>query len=307
MAYRTGFFDAIDGDRTYGATDMSHYYEGLISDGVLENFGRGCKVLANNDMSVSITPGKAYINGRYIQIDSNEVLTLDQASSSLNRIDAIVLRFDNSQAVRNIVPTVKKGEPATSPLIPVLEKTSEAKEICLATVYVKALATSFTDAYVTDQRPNTSLCGFVTGLITQVDTADLFIQWESLYNFQYEQMKEWINNYENKLTDWKTEQKTGFDTWFTTLTDQLNVNTYVEQYKNKFTTETNTFSFEIGVPEYEPGDIVDIYINNLHLNSDEYTLSSGVIALTLGITSGQDVEVVVTKSKIGYQIKSQDI
>ena len=36
MAYRTGFFDAIDGDRTYGATDMSHYYEGLISDGVLE-------------------------------------------------------------------------------------------------------------------------------------------------------------------------------------------------------------------------------------------------------------------------------
>ena len=49
-------------------------------------------------------------------------------------------------------------------------------------------------------------------------------------------MKEWINNYENKLTDWKTEQKTGFDTWFTTLTDQLNVNTYVEQYKNTFTT-----------------------------------------------------------------------
>ena len=65
-------------------------------------------------MSVSITPGKAYINGRYIQIDSNEVLTLDQAVFT-NRIDAIVLRFDNSQAVRNIVPTVKKGEPATSP------------------------------------------------------------------------------------------------------------------------------------------------------------------------------------------------
>ena len=52
---------------------------------------------------------------------------------------------------------------------------------------------------------------------------------------------------------------------------------------------------------------MDIYINNLHLNSDEYTLTSGKIALALGITTGQDVEVVVTKSKIGYQVKSQDI
>lgn len=307
MAYRTGFFDAIDGDRTYGAADMSHYYEGLISDGVLANFGQGCKVLANSEMSVSITPGKAYINGRYIQIDSNEVLTLDQASSSLNRIDAIVLRFDNSQAVRNIVPTIKKGEPATNPIPPAIENTTEVKELCLAQVYIKALATSFTDSSITDTRVNTTLCGFVTGLITQVDTADLFIQWESLYNSQYNQMKEWTNNYENKLTDWKTEQKTGFDAWFKTLTEQLNVNTYVEQYKNKFETENNTFSFEIGVPEYEEGDIVDIYINNLHLNSDEYTLTAGKIALALGITTGQDVEVVVTKSKIGYQVKSQDI
>lgn len=296
MAYRTGFFDAIDGDRTYGAADMSHYYEGLISDGVLEKFDRGCKVIANNDMTVSITPGKAYINGRYIHIDSNEVLTVEQASSSLNRIDAIVLRLDNSQAVRNIIPTVKKGEPATNPVAPAIENTTTVKEICLATVYVKALATSFTDSSITDTRGITSICGFVTGLITHVNAEDLFLQWQKKFD-----------EFFCTLDQWSIAKKTGFDTWFTTLTDQLNVNTYVEQYKNKFTTETNTYSFEIGVPEYEPGDIVDIYINNLHLNSDEYTLSSGAIALTLGITSGQDVEVVVTKSKIGYQVKSQDI
>lgn len=308
MAYRTGFFDAIDSDRTYGAADMSHYYEGLISDGVLANFGRGCKVLSNNDMSVSITPGKAYINGRYIQIDSNEVLTLDQASSSLNRIDAIVLRFDNSQAVRNIVPTVKKGEPASNPVVPAIENTIEVKEICIATVYIKALASAFTDSSITDTRANTDICGFVTGLITQVDTADLFLQWQTAYEEQHESVKQWINSYENELVDWETSQKIGFEAWFSSLTEQLNVDTYVKRYRRKFVTSSALESFDIDIPEYESGDIIDIYINGIHLNYDEYIIESGVVYLGWGgVIAQQEIQIEVTKSKIGYQVKSQDI
>ena len=46
MSITSGFFNSVNGDRTYNADQMSTYFKGLIGSGVYENVGGALQVLA---------------------------------------------------------------------------------------------------------------------------------------------------------------------------------------------------------------------------------------------------------------------
>ena len=288
MAVTYGFFNSVDGDRTYNADQMSEYFEGLISDGVYESVGGALQVLAGSGMQVIVQTGRAVIGCKWIDVSAAETLQITAASAALNRWTAVVVRLNLSTRLMEL-GTVD-GTPATTPLQPAMTNTSTVKEICLAMVYVAAGSTAITQANITDMRAS-SLCGWITGLVEQVDTSQLFLQWQNAYQAYYDEM---------------TEQ---FNTWFAALTQQLNVNTYIEPYKKH--TELSgsageTVSLDMTGYTYDETDIINVYVNGLYAAEGvDYTMQiSGTSAAVspTATAAGTVIDVVVYRSAIGFRM-----
>lgn len=296
MAVTSGFFNSVSGDRKYNAEQINEFFGGLISSGVLPNPSTNLQVVANSGMNVQVKAGKGYIDSHWVKNDNALDLTIDTADSILNRIDAVIMKLDENTSARTITVEVKKGTAASSPTAPTMERTTSIKEYCLATVYVGKAVTSISQSNITDTRANTDVCGWVTGLITQVDTSTLFTQWQTAYEEQMRDMKTWMN-----------EQQEGFEMWLSALTGKLQVNTYIQQYRSIVSTETKVSEITIGISEYDPTtDILFANINGIVLvEEQDYTISgtgkSTKIVLNNAIDGDNVIEFRVLKSKIGQQ------
>ena len=174
MAEKSGFFDAhlVNGeyDRTYLAESFAKYFASFIGNGIFG--GKSNELMVQQkvtaDMSIRILSGQAWINGYWYENDDELSLAIDVADGVLNRIDAVVLRFNNSERV--IRMAIKKGTSATNPSVPIVQRSADFYELKIAQVYVKAGATKITQADITDTRLDTEVCGFVHGVIEQFDT-----------------------------------------------------------------------------------------------------------------------------------------
>ena len=301
MAVTYGFFNAIqqeDGtyDRMYNADQMSEQFEGLISDGVYESVGDAMIVEASSGMQVQVKSGRMMIDSKWVKNDAAELLTINAAHVTLNRYTAVVVRLDLQ--ARTIAITTKDGDNATTPVKPSLEDSQMVKEMCLAYVYVGRGVTEITQADIEDTRADTNVCGWVTGIVQQVNTADLFLQWQTAYEKQMAQMQEW-----------QERKQTQFDNWLTTLTDKLEVNTYIKEYQNTETVTTSgtevSVTVNVGIPDYDPeSDILFVNMNGIVLvkGTDYEVEGTGAragITLKNGVSGTNVYEFRVLKSKIG--------
>lgn len=166
-------WDSKNKDRRYYADDWARYFAQFISNGVYAFTATNMQVQANGGRTVKIAVGSCFINGRAGYAEGDDVLTLDFGGGG-SRIDRIVARLDVPN--REIQPYVIKGEVAETPTAPDIIRDGTYYDICLAEITVPANATEITQADITDVRGNNEVCGFVTGLIKQIDTADFFAQ-----------------------------------------------------------------------------------------------------------------------------------
>lgn len=301
MALEYGFFNAVkqtDGtyDRVYNAEQMSRYFNGLVSPGVYESVGGGLQVRAGTGMTVQVQTGRAILGDNCQWLDNDAVLdiVLNAAHVTLNRYTAIVMRLDYTN--RNISIVAVDGANATAPTKPAMTRTSAIMEYCLAYVYVGKGVTTITQSAITDTRPDNTVCGWVTGLVQQVDTSQLFLQWQTAYAEFYAQMQAW-----------QTQQAAAFDAWFSTLTGQLQVNTYIQEHRNTVSVTTSTTQVSIGISQYVP--TTDILIANLNgialVEGTDYSISGtgtgAKMTLTKAIDGNNVIEFRVLKSKIGQQ------
>lgn len=298
MAITYGFFNATKQsngtyDRAYNSNQISDMFEGLVSDGVFESIGDAMVVTAKSGMTVQVGTGRASIDGRWIKNDAKMNITLAASNIALNRWSAIVIRLNMSSRTMSIVEKV--GTAATNPVKPSLTNSNTVKEKCLAYVYVKAGAGSITQVDISDVRADTSVCGWVTGVIKQVDTRQLFLQYQAAYERQLATMQAW-----------ETQQKAAFDTWFSALTDQLQVNTYIKKFRKAITTTTKqgTFPLNMSGYTYSASDIIFVNVNGVSLIEDydwiiNTTKSPVAIDTRVGMDAGNVVEIIVLKSQIG--------
>lgn len=286
MAISFGFFNSLNGDRTYDADQMSEYFDGLISNGVYESVGGALQVKAvtGGGMNVQVMPGRGVINCKWISNNSALILEVTAAHAVLNRWTAVVMRLDIVNRLMTI--TTKDGTPASTPTKPSMDNTASVVELCLAYIYVGAGVTSITQANITDMR-GTSSCGYVTGLIEQVDTSELFLQWQTAFDNYY------------------TEMTAEFNDWFSTLTSQLNVNTFIQEYNKNVTIgtsgATNVVALDMTSYTYKADDIIYVYVNGLY--DTTYTLdTSGATPTitTVADADGTEISIKILKSKIGF-------
>ena len=274
MAIQSYFFNAIlnDGtyDRIYNAEDVTSYLDLLVGNGVFPNPSTMLQVRASSGMNVIVGAGAGWINGHKLINTADLTLTLDASDVLLNRIDLVIFFVDFTQRTMGI--DIKKGTLAASPVAPTLQRDTSRYEMCLARITVDKQITAITSAMITDTRGNSNVCGYVQGLVQQADTSTLFESWQN-----------------------------GFETWFEGIQDQFEQGKIFKRLEGQVTTtqaNQSVFNVLTYIPEYAFAyDTLDVYINGLHLNGNEYTLSNAVVTLATPIQkAGAVVTFVVYKS-----------
>lgn len=198
-------FNSINGDRRYKAEDFREYFSSFIGNGVFPNPSTQLQVLSNNDMTVTISEGKGFINGAIYHNTENLILKIDAADGVLNRIDRIVLRFDNLE--RNITCKVKKGTFASNPTAQGLQRDADAYELSIAEIKINKGAVSILQSNITDTRLDSSVCGIVTQTVKTIDTKTLYNKLEAYIDERGKDVDSW-------LTSFKSERELSFNEWF---------------------------------------------------------------------------------------------
>lgn len=212
MSYTSGFFDAVDQgggdyDRVYSASSFAHYFSLLVKNGVFPDPSTGMQVKAssNPDMHVSVQPGSGWINGYYITVEDNvpEQLTVPTANPSLSRIDSVIMGLNYVD--RKIQLYIKSGAVSASPSAVSLQRDNDLYELELAQITVSAGMASISQSSITDMRQHTSRCGIVAGTIDQIDTEDLFAQYNAAFQTWFEEIKSNLSgnvatNLQNQIT-----------------------------------------------------------------------------------------------------------
>ena len=293
MAISYGFFNSINHDRTYNADQMSEYFDGLVSNGVYESVGSAMQVTAGEGLAVNVQSGRAIIDCKWIKNDAAQAITLTTAHVLMPRYTAIVIRLD--RASRSISIVAKDGTPASDPEKPSMTDDGQITELCLAYVYVGANASTITQANITDMR-SSDLCGWVTGVVQQVDTSQLFAQYQAAFEQNYAQQLAWQQNIQ-----------TQFDAWFAALTQQLSVNTFIQKFALRTVLSSGSetpISVIIENYGYSDGDIIEVYINGLYASEGvDYTLTmsgSTPVITPVATEAGTVVNINVYKSRIGW-------
>ena len=296
MAIKSYFWDAVaapDGsvDREYSADDFTAYLASIVGDGVFPNPSTNLQVIASENLTVIVKIGEAWIKGRKMRNTTDLSLTLDAADVLYNRIDRII--FGYVVADRDFFIEVKKGTPALSPVAPTLVRTSSRMEFALADILVAAQTTSITQEDITDVRADSSLCGWVAGLVQTVDTETLFLQWQTAYNAQYAEFLAQTRDF------------------MQTLTEELRVNTYLTKYHkivNLTQGDSKIIPLNMSGYNYEATDIIEVYINGLMGTPGvDYTIQNSAtpatVTLDISLSSlTENIYIRVLKTKIGIAL-----
>lgn len=314
MAIKDYFFNAIKDvttglyDRNYNAQDMTNYLDKLVGNGVFPNPSTNLQVMADSGMNIIVKAGQGWIDGHKLINTADMPLTVADSEVLLNRIDRVIFYVDYS--TRNMGIEILQGTPATSPVAPSLIRTESRKEYSLATITINNQATSITQANITDTRPDSSVCGWVQGLVQQADTSTLYTQWETAYNEFFDQLNTWKDSEENSFDAWETAQRQAFDTWFSALTQDLNVNTYIQQF-HKFVqlrqSDSKIVPLDMQGYTYDPTDVLFISLNGLNATeTEDYLLDTRTTPVQVHLNfvgspnMMEDVDIKVLKSKIGF-------
>ena len=248
MSYESGFFDAVDHgsgnyDRVYNAADFAHYFSLLVKNGVFPDPSSGMQVKASTtpNMYISVLPGSGWINGYYITVDSTETLTVPTANASLARIDSVIMGLDYSE--RKIRLYIKSGAASVNPVPPTLQRNSDLYELELARISLAAGTGTISQSLITDMRANTSRCGIVAGMIDQIDTTDLFAQYDAAFQAWFSSIQSQLSgNVASNLQSQITQNKSSAVEVTLTIAGWSNN----EQTVNSMSFETSNYRYVVG-------------------------------------------------------------
>ena len=112
-----GFYNSVDHDRTYDATQVSELFDGLIEPGVYNSIGERFKVTAvENSCQVRVGTGRAWFNHTWTKNDAPLILNLPDPPTMADRYrsDAIVIDINADINVRENKITYVCGEESAS-------------------------------------------------------------------------------------------------------------------------------------------------------------------------------------------------
>ena len=290
FAIKGGFFDSINGDRLYSADEMNRPYKRVISEGIFAT-PQGTPstdlqvVTANNGMNIIIKKGEGLLGGKWFENQSDIAFTVPSNTEIVPRRDSVIIQMDKRQSGR--VPNVvyRTGTASSNPMPPDINTIENIVEKRVANIYVAASAVYIGQDAITDLR-GSSECPWITSLIQQVDTSQLYNQWQAAYAKYY------------------ADETAAFNAFMETLTQQLTVSTNVVTLESHYTSVAEVTEIPINITGFDQTkDVLMVFVNRLRATPGvDYTLTTAdnsKITLTKSITAGQSVNFLVLKSVVG--------
>lgn len=231
MSFASGFFNSVDHDRLYDATDISRLFDGLIRDGIFASIGDCMVVKQSNQMNVTVGTGRAWFNHTWSYNDALYPVTIPPSEILMDRIDAIVLEINSAEAVRANSIKLIKGTPSSTPTKPALTNTKEVHQYPLAYVKVGKEVTSIRQADI-ENCVGTSVCPFVTGILEVISIEQLIPQWKDILNRFVEEntanfntwmngekqdYQAWLTAAKKEITDWEATSKSDYQKWYDSI------------------------------------------------------------------------------------------
>jgi hypothetical protein len=242
MSVTYGFYNSLNGDRKYDATQLSSLFDGLIVDGIFASIGTGFVVKADTGITVNVGIGKAWFNKTWTLNDAILPMEAPISEVLLDRIDALVIEVNTSEAVRANSIKFVEGIPSSSPVNPILASGSTLNQYPLCYIYRPAGSSEITQAQITNM-VGSEATPFVTGILQTISLNELLGQWEdeldqfiaseqadftnwmhgekNEYEDWFNQMKEDLLSEQEFLDQWIASEQTDFLAWFNQMKDQL--------------------------------------------------------------------------------------
>lgn len=266
MAMRYGYFDSeiigVDSegmpifDRAETSELFRLLFSKLLTNGVLAKPADCFQVIAGSTgLTVTVRPGFGLINGAFAYDAAEATYELATAPTQYSRIDRVVLRCNYLERLCEIV--IKTGTASANPVAPELLQPASGDyyELGLALITVSTNQSVITQSSITDTRPNSATCGYITQFIDSIDTETFYDQFNAFYAefvaksntsyAQFEQMArtaydgltasidEYIEALETKgnadltataesLKEFQRTSQNEFNAWFASVKDLLN-------------------------------------------------------------------------------------
>lgn len=251
-----GFYNSVDHDRTYDATQVSELFDGLIEKGVYEFIGQRFAVNAlSSGFQVSVGTGRAWFNHTWTKNDAELVLTLPAPPTLPDRYrcDAVVLDINSDIKVRENKITYVSGEESASenPPHPSLS-TGTHYQVPLAWITRVGREEKILQSNI-NYVVGTSVCPYVVGVLQKVDITAHVAEWQAAWeqwfqgpngyvqtqkrafeaeiaeaeeiienatddiNENVAEFRVWIASQKSQFNGWMDHSKNDFDTWFANL------------------------------------------------------------------------------------------
>ena len=284
-----GFFDSVNKDRLYSADEMNRPYKRVITNGVFATPqgtpSTDLQVLSASDgMNIIVKAGEGLFGDKWFESPSDIAITVPTNTSTVPRRDSVIVQVDKRLAGRKGRVIYRTGTPNSNPMPPNLSTTDNVIEYRVANIYVSANAVYIGQDAITDLR-GSSECPWITSLIKQVDTSQLYNQWAAAYAKYY------------------ADETTAFNNFMKTLTEQLSVNTNIVMLESHYTSTSEVTEIPINITGFDQTkDVLMVFVNRLRATPEvDYTLATAdntKITLTKSIVAGQSVNFLVLKSVV---------
>lgn len=189
-------------DRAITSKEYRNLFLKYFTEGVFPNPSDNFQIVENSSQGALVKKGYANVRGVLIELKQDTPITFEQADS-LDRIDRVVLRHNDTKSVRYADVVILKGSPSNSPQAPNITRDETIWDIVLADVRIRKNSSNVTQAQITDRRLDSELCGIVAGTIKEVDTTTLY------------------NQIQSDLSQFKENEQTEFLEWFEKIKGQL--------------------------------------------------------------------------------------
>lgn len=302
MAVTYGFYSSLrvtNGyDIFYQSGEMSKLFNGLILDGVYlsgredDHTNKQFMVSADtDDMNIKVAPGKAWFLGTYTISDSYLTLSIDAASSSNDRIDAVVIEVNTKHTTYNPPEPgpvterfnsikIVKGTPAATPVKPTMIHADGIDQFPIAYVTVSKNTTAirpYDIEYVVGiETP------YFAWLCERLSIAELYSKWKPILDVQtmpfitwFESMQRMLGHGDEDYDDIKDEINTVSDEDYI-----VGIVPKVDEQEYKTNGDGVTTAFVISVPsDTVIKSVADIFVDGEMVHN--YTFDSETNTVTL--------------------------
>lgn len=189
-------------DRAISSAPLRQLIKSVLSNGVLPNPSTNLQVQPGTGMTVVVNPGFAVIEGGMKYEETQRTLVVQASDTVYDRIDTVVLRWNDNANARSCDFYVIKGVPASSPVRPTLNREGSVYEIGLADLFIVANSSAISAARITDTRYEAERCGIISS-IAEFDSDAIYKQVQS------------------DLSGFKEEEQAAFLAWFENIKGQL--------------------------------------------------------------------------------------